>query len=267
MLNAPSLTPDTFATTAVRSTSAAHRDGHRLAVRMTRAAGSMQHWSLTAAMLLGCIGGAVCHGGTIDEYTNVTSWTSISGATVVGTESFNAYFGFLPSPVTGTTGSLGGGVVWSGTATGGLFIDDVIEGVDTKRAFSTNESDTLDFNYTYGPGLSGVGGFFYPTDIDFNMIPATMRITVSLADTTSQTFTRAIVTSNEFWGFHSPDSPITSISITHTSTAELYPAVSNMSLMTGGAAPVPEIDPTGLASCLSLVVGSLAALERRSRRR
>ncbi|MFM8283060.1 MAG: hypothetical protein ACKOCW_05815 [Planctomycetaceae bacterium] len=230
---------------------------------MTRAAGSMQHWSLTAAMLLGCIGGAVCHGGTIDEYTNATAWTSISGATVVGTETFNAYFGFLPSPVTGTTGSLGGGVVWSGTANGGLYADNV----GGTRAFSTNASNTLDFNYTYGPGLSGVGGFFYPTDIDFNVIPATMRITVSLADTTSQTFTRAIATSNEFWGFHSPDSPITSISITHTSTATLYPAVSNMSLMTGGAAPIPEIDPTGFASCLSLVVGSLAALERRSRRR
>lgn len=265
MLNAPSLVPNTFATTGGRSTIMAHRDGAQLTGggRLTRASGSMQHWSLTAAMLLGCIGGAVCHGGTIDEYTNATVWTSISGATVVGTETFTDYFGFLPSPVTGTTGSLGGGVVWSGTATGGLFADNV----GGTRAFSTNESNTLDFNYSYGPGLSGVGGFFYPTDIDFLVVPATMQITVSLADATVQTFSRAITSALQFWGFHSTGSPIAKISITHTSTAELYPSVSNMSLMTGGAAPVPEVDPTGFASCLSLVVGSLAALERRFRRR
>jgi hypothetical protein len=37
--------------------------------------------------------------------------------------------------------------------------------------------------------------------------------------------------------------------------------------MTPGAASVPEIDPSGLASTMSLVMGSVAMLEQRRRKR
>lgn len=166
--------------------------------------------------------------------------------------------------MSGTTGALAGGVVWSASAAGGLYVGNT----GGTRAFSTNNSVPLTFGYSYGPGVSGVGGSFYPTDINFNFVSAATDITVLLLDSTSQTFSRTISSASAFWGFHSNGAAIASITISvPTSPVALYPTVSNMSLMTGGASsPVPEIDPAGFAACFALVVGSLAAIERRVRR-
>jgi len=46
-----------------------------------------------------------------------------------------------------------------------------------------------------------------------------------------------------------------------------YESVAGVGIMTPGAAAVPEIDPTGLASTMSLVMGSVAMLEQRRRKR
>jgi len=46
-----------------------------------------------------------------------------------------------------------------------------------------------------------------------------------------------------------------------------YESVAGVGIMTPGAAAVPEIDPTGLVSTMSLVMGSVAMLEQRRRKR
>ena len=46
-----------------------------------------------------------------------------------------------------------------------------------------------------------------------------------------------------------------------------YESVAGVGIMTPGGAAVPEIDPAGLASTMSLVMGSVAMLEQRRRKR
>ena len=46
-----------------------------------------------------------------------------------------------------------------------------------------------------------------------------------------------------------------------------YESVAGVAIQTPGSAPVPEIDPSGLASAMSLVMGSVAMLEQRRRKR
>ena len=46
-----------------------------------------------------------------------------------------------------------------------------------------------------------------------------------------------------------------------------YESVAGMAIQIPGSAPVPEIDPSGLASAMSLVMGSVAMLEQRRRKR
>ena len=46
-----------------------------------------------------------------------------------------------------------------------------------------------------------------------------------------------------------------------------YESVAGVGIMTPGGAAVPEIDPSGLASTMSLVMGSVAMLEQRRRKR
>ena len=46
-----------------------------------------------------------------------------------------------------------------------------------------------------------------------------------------------------------------------------YESVAGVAIQTPSSAPVPEIDPSGLASAMSLVIGSAAMLEQRRRKR
>lgn len=46
-----------------------------------------------------------------------------------------------------------------------------------------------------------------------------------------------------------------------------YESVAGVAIQTPSSAPVPEIDPSGLASAMSLVMGSAAMLEQRRRKR
>ena len=53
----------------------------------------------------------------------------------------------------------------------------------------------------------------------------------------------------------------------YSAAYESTPGVAIKAGDTGSAASVPEIDPSGLASALSLVMGSVAMLEQRRRKR
>ena len=79
---------------------------------------------------------------------------------------------------------------------------------------------------------------------------------------------------NSFLGFKDSLGRYGYIETTWTSTTNefqifsaAYESVAGVGIMTPGAASVPEIDPNGLASALSLVMGSVAMLEQRRRKR
>jgi hypothetical protein len=79
---------------------------------------------------------------------------------------------------------------------------------------------------------------------------------------------------NSFLGFRDALGRYGYIETTWNSTSDqfqifsaAYESVAGVAIMTPGAASVPEIDPAGLASTMSLVMGSAAMLEQRRRKR
>jgi hypothetical protein len=79
---------------------------------------------------------------------------------------------------------------------------------------------------------------------------------------------------NSFLGFKDALGRYGYIETTWNSTSDQFQIFSaayesdvGVGIMTPGAASVPEIDPSGLASALSLVMGSAAMLEQRCRKR
>jgi hypothetical protein len=80
--------------------------------------------------------------------------------------------------------------------------------------------------------------------------------------------------SNSFLGFKDNFGRYGYIETTWNSTTNqfqifsaAYESVAGVGIRTPGGAAVPEIDPSGLASTMSLVMGSVAMLEQRRRKR
>ena len=130
------------------------------------------------------------------QYVVWEAFAAANGDDVVFAETFDAYDGFLDN---GTSGSLGP-ITWSAEADGGLFANG--------DYFSTNAAD-VDLVFTFDPGVYGVGGNFFGTDIDFNVVPSVVE--VSLADGTS--YVAGIDSADAFVGFYSTDASISEISI------------------------------------------------------
>ena len=148
------------------------------------------------------------------SFTNQFVWNSYvtgSGA-AIATEDFNSLAnGFAPS-ASGSTG----GISWTASATGGLFVD--------SGQMSTNNPVTLDF--TFAPGVQGVSGNIYSTDISFNIVASIVQVT--LTDGTS--YIGYTDSAASFVGFYSTGASIASMSITSSSLAggSLYPTVDNL---------------------------------------
>ena len=142
-----------------------------------------------------------------------TSYTETFGATPTG---------FLPSGYSSSTGP----VNWSATATGGLYVQ--------AGLFSTNSAgQALTFDFS-APGLSiqAVGGNFFATDINFNVVPAI--VAVLLDDGTS--YVSVMTSASSFVGFVSTGAAITSISLSLPVSADLFPTVDRMLF---GVVPAP----------------------------
>ena len=120
-----------------------------------------------------------------------------SGQTVAA-ESFNSLAdGFIAGPLTGTLGN----TFWTATAEGGLFAQSGM--LSTATAFKT-------LNFTFAPGVRGVAGNIFGTDIGFNVVPTIVN--VSLSDGTAfESFTDS---ASDFIGFTSTTANISSLSIT-----------------------------------------------------
>ena len=166
-------------------------------------------------------------------------YVGFQGATVA-TEDFESFpVSAAPASATRTVGD----TTWSASAAGGLFFGNV-DVPPAHRVISTNFSNAT-LNFTFAPGVQGIGGEMFATNADFGVVLA--RITVMLADGTS--YVNDQTTATAFVGFYSNGATISSISVA-TSTLNTYATVDNLYFAT-----VPAPGALALLSLAGVVGG------------
>jgi hypothetical protein len=167
--------------------------------------------------------------GAVVVFNDQPTWnmyTALKGATVA-TEDFESFAaGFAPS-ATGTAG----GTTWTASATNGVFFGDVNVPPVHQVISTTNSQTTL--NFTFAPGVQGIGGEMFGTNNLFSAVIA--LITVTLADGTS--YVNDPSTATAFVGFYSNGAAISSLSVT-TATSGTYATVDNLYFAT---VPAPGV--------------------------
>ncbi len=148
-------------------------------------------------------------------FGNQTLWNQfVTGSGwQVATETFSSVAdGFYAGSYSGSAG----GVNWTGAAASGIYAQGGL--------FSTNNPEQLDF--TFSPGVQGVGGNIFGTDISFNVVPCIIQVT--LADGSS--YVNYATTATDFVGFYSTGAAIASMSIQTTATGAgaVYATVDNL---------------------------------------
>jgi MYXO-CTERM domain-containing protein len=176
-----------------------------------------------AGMVAGLGLASVAHADLV-VFTQSSVWAgfaAMNGDDTVFTETFDSYTGFYDNPASGTLGP----VTWFAEADGGLFANG--------DYFSTNNAD-VDLVYTFDPGVHGVGGNFFGTDINFNVVPSLVQ--VSLSDGTS--YVSAVNSPNQFVGFYSTTSYISEIAIyALDGSSNVWATADNLSV----AVPAPGV--------------------------
>ena len=171
------------------------------------------------------------------------AYVGFQGATVAE-EDFESFNGFVAPSATRTVG----GTTWTASAAGGLFFGNV-DVPPVHRVISTNGANAT-LNFTFAPGVQGIGGEMFATNASFGVVPA--RITVMLADGTS--YVNDQTSASDFVGFYSNGAAIASLSVS-TSTEGTFATVDNLYFAT-----VPAPGALALISLAGVVGG-------RSRRR
>lgn len=159
------------------------------------------------------------------------AYTAYQALSVV-TEDFNSIPGGFYS--SGFSSSVGG-VTWTATATGGLAVQSGL--------FSTIDATSLSFSFA--PGVQGVAGNFFGTDISFNPVPSLVQVT--LADGNS-----SILFANgpaDFIGFFSTGAAISGLTITAAGSGNVFPTVDNLFF----AVPVPAPGAAALIGLAAMV--------------
>ncbi len=194
------------------------------------------HHGLAAAVVVSCVS-AASHASII-SFTQQNVWEGFatSNSLAIITESFNAFAdGFHPAPLAASTGP----VNWVANATGGIYVQGGV--------FSTNMATELTFDFL--GGVNAVSGNFFGTDIDFNVTPSMVYLT--LQDGSS--YLGFINASDAYTGFYSTGSLITSLRFTAVapggSQEGVFPSVNNLYF---GVVPAPgAIALVGLAGLIS----------------
>ena len=167
--------------------------------------------------------GSVAHA-DLTVFTQSSVWAmfaAMNGDDTVFTETFDSYNGGYVNPATGTLGP----VTWSAEADGGLFANG--------DYFSTAVHD-VDLVFTFDPGVHGVGGNFFGTDINFNVVPSLVQ--VSLSDGTS--YVSSVDSASQFVGFYSTTSYISEIAIyALDGSSHVWATADNLSV----AVPAPGV--------------------------
>lgn len=164
------------------------------------------------------------------------SFASANGA-AVSTETFDGYTGFGFS-FSGTVG----GVEWLASAASGMYAQGGL--------MSTNNPEAMTFSFG-GTGVKGVGGLFFSTDINFNVVPSTLYVTLS----DGSGFVGSVTSGAQFTGFWSLGSNITSIRIQPLGGTAQYPTADSLSV---AVVPAP-----GAVALLALA-GATARRRRRA---
>ena len=194
---------------------------------------------IASALMCGVVGSSAS--AAVIRYTNLSLWSDdvVTAGSSVATENFNSYNGYYANPLTGNAG----GISWSATANGGLFVQS-----GNFKAYNAN----TDVTFTFAPGVMAVGGNIFGTDSGFNAINS--KIKVTLADGSSQVGSAGNAAS--FVGFISDGAAISSIVVSATKTgADVWVTADNLYF---GVTAVPA---PGAAALLGL-----AALVSRRRR-
>lgn len=154
---------------------------------------------------------------TVARFTDFSLWGSYAATNGAGvlTEDFNSIAdGFYTSPFSRTIG----GITWSATAPGGLYVQG--------GQFSTNAPEMITFSMS--PGVQGVAGNFYGTDINFNLVPAIVQVTLN----DGSSYIGFATSASDFVGFYSTGAAISSISVSAQaipgSTTNVYPTADNL---------------------------------------
>ena len=168
-------------------------------------------------------------------------YVAFQGATVA-TEDFES---FAPGTAASATG-IAGGTTWTANASLGQI---TFQELGTQRVISTALGGRT-LNFTFAPGVQGIGGEMFGTNASFEVVLA--AITVTLADGTS--YVNDQTSASDFVGFYSNGAAIASISVS-TSTEGTYATVDNLYFAT-----VPAPGALALISLAGVVGG-------RSRRR
>lgn len=193
---------------------------------------------LLSAAAAACVASAAT--ADLAVFTQSTIWASfaaLNGDDVVYTEEFTAYNGYYDNPASGVLGP----IAWNATADGGLYANG--------DYFSTNTAN-VDLTFSFDPGVHGVGGNFFGTDIDFNVVPSFVQ--VSLSDGTS--YVASIDSASQFVGFYSSSSFISEITIfAMDGSGDVWATADNLSV----AVPAP-------GALALLMTAGLAGRRRRS---
>lgn len=176
---------------------------------------------MTSRMLVGSAVAAVtafasASSAAVISFTSLSLWSnySVANGQVVITESFDSIAdGSYASPFSSSVG----GINWTATATGGLFVNG--------GQFSTNDPSTLTFSMS--PGVQGIGGNLYGTDINFNVVPAIIQVTLD----DGSSYIGVQTSASEFVGFYSTGAAISSLSISALPMPggpAMYPTANNL---------------------------------------
>jgi hypothetical protein len=148
------------------------------------------------------------------------NWRVTNGGQVVGTESFNDFAnGAYDSPVSDTLGN----VVWTATASGGLYVDNGL--------FSTNFPVPLTFDFN--PGVRAVAGNNFGTDVNFNSVSCIVSVTLA----SGVTYEGISTGPSDFIGFYSTTADISTMTIVAVPlvNGQVYATIDNLYL----AVPAP----------------------------
>lgn len=168
-------------------------------------------------------------------FVNQALWTNFSTGQgkSIATESFSGVAnGFYPAPVSGSVA----GITWEGSAANGIYVDSGL--------FSTNYAEPLTF--TFSPGVHGVAGNIFGTDLNFNIVSSIVQVTLS----NGSSFIGFTSAANDFVGFYSTDAAITSMTITKTGTGAgaVFPTVDNLYFAVPAPGAMALLGVAGLVS-------------------
>lgn len=151
------------------------------------------------------------------SFTSYAIWNNyaVNAGSGVVTETFNGIAdGSYASPFSGSVG----GIDWTAVAAGGLYVNG--------GQFSTNDPVSLTFNVS--PGVQGIGGNLYGTDVNFNVVPSIVQVTLN----DGSSYIGFQGASTDFVGFYSTGAAISSISISAVpglpGGGAVYPTANNL---------------------------------------